>query len=358
MKIVSLVSNISAEGCGKLERVGRFQTTSKRIRAAEYGLFIEKQWHLVDNASIFWHYVRVVSPQSVRCRLETGQDHCLHAVRIDGGTRFDLRQIYHVFAKGRDVMGFRKFVLPLGAASIAVTVLGASASADISDIVFHIRAETPDGSFAEYSARLGDGYRDEVAGTYDWGLTQPVNMMSSSGELIAQLGSARVFCRDDPQVDLNFSVFAGSVNTVFTITSPLLGFANLTGAVGRTSAGLVMSDLDGDGVTMTDWNGNSIFTSRYNGAAPGGTTFHNSFLGTYGTPVSGGTFSTDDNFPGGGNYVPVPGTISDMSSRFRFTLSPNDIASGTSVYEIIPIPAPSAMTLLGLSGILVARRRR
>jgi hypothetical protein len=256
-------------------------------------------------------------------------------------------------------MGLKtRFVLPLGAVSFAVLGLGASVFADISEVVFHIRAETPNGEFAEYTAVLGDGYRDEAAGTYDWSIRQPVDMLSATGVPIARLMGASVFCRDDPQVDLNFSVFAGDVNTVFTITSPTLSFASIAEAVGRTSAGFTLSDLDGDGVTMTDWNGNSVYTSRYNGAVPGGTTFHNSFMGTYGTPDPGGSFSDSDNYPGGGNYVPIAGAVADMSSRFRFTLSPNDIASGTSVYEIIPVPAPSAVTLLGLGGILVARRRR
>jgi hypothetical protein len=258
-------------------------------------------------------------------------------------------------------MGLKKRIaLPLGAASIAVMVLGASASADISDIVFTIRAENANNpaEFAVYEAHLGDGYRDPTNGDYNWAVTQPIEMLSASGAPIARLMGASVFCRDDPQVDLNFSVFAGSVNTVFTITSPTLSFASISQAVGRTSAGFTLSDLDGDGVSMNDWNGNSVYTSRYNGAVPGGTTFHDAFVGAFGTTDPGGSFSTSDNFPGGGNYVPIVGAVADMSSRFRFTLSPNDIASGTSVYEIVPVPAPSAMTLLGLGGILVARRRR
>jgi len=258
-------------------------------------------------------------------------------------------------------MGLKKRIaLPLGAASIAVMILGASASADISDIVFTIRAENASNpaEFAEYTAHLGDGYRDPTNGDYNWAISQPIEMLSSTGVPIARLMGASVFCRDDPQVDLNFSVFAGSVSTVFTITSPTLSFASISQAVGRTSAGFTASDLDGDGVSLSDWGGASIYTSRYNGAVPGGTTFHDAFFGTFNTTVPGDTTTADDNFPGGGNYVPIAGAISDMSSRFRFTLSPNDIASGTSVYEIVPVPAPSAMTLLGLGGILVARRRR
>lgn len=251
-------------------------------------------------------------------------------------------------------MGLKNsFALPLGAASIAALVLGATASADISPIVFTITAESSLGR-AEYTAAFDPTYWEEETQQYNWSLSSPVSLMSDTGALIAQLGTARVYCREDPQVDLNFSVFAGSVNTVFTITSPTLSFGTIAESVGRTSAGFTISDLDGDGVSMDGWNGNSIYTSRYNGAVPGGTTFHDSFLGSFGTPIPGDTATGDDTFP----FTPIAGAVSDMSSRFRFTLTANDIASGTSVYEILPVPAPSAVTLLGLGGILVARRRR
>jgi len=258
-------------------------------------------------------------------------------------------------------MGSKKRLgMSLGVASIVALMAGTSASADISNVVFTIRAESASNpaEYAEYSAILADGYRDPTNGDYSWGITQPVEMFTATGVPIARLMGASVFCRDDPQVNLNFSVFAGSVDTVFTITSPTLSFGTLAQAVGRTSAGFTITDLDGNGVFLSDWNGNNVYTSRYNGAVPGGTLFHNSFLGTYGTGTPGDSFSTDDNYPGGGNYVPIADPVSDMSSRFRFTLTSNDIASGTSVYEIVPVPAPSAVTLLGLGGILVARRRR
>jgi len=246
---------------------------------------------------------------------------------------------------------------PLTAAVLATLAVGATAQADISDVVFTIRAENANG-VAEYQARFDDGYYDAGAGTYDWSLPQGISLMSSSGELIAGLSNARVFCRDDPQVDLHFTVFAGSLNTVFTITSPTLGFASIAQAEGRTSAGFTATDLDGDGVSLSSWNGGNIYTSRYNGAVPGGTVFNDHFNGTFGTPVPGDSYSISEEYPGGGTYVPIPGVVNDMSSRFRFTLSANDIAAGTSLYEILPVPAPSAMTLLGLGGILVARRRR
>lgn len=255
----------------------------------------------------------------------------------------------------------RKSSLPVMAALLASAAATSVASADISNVVFTIVAEATDSSGnplrAEYNALFNDGYFDPDAQEYTWELPQQINLMSSNGTILGGISTARVFCREDPQVDLNFSVFAGALNTTFTITSPTLGFATLNNTVGRTSASLTMTDLDGDGVTMSGWNGNSIYTSRYNGAVPGGTTFHDHFLGAFGSPDPFGSYSDSQNNPLAG-YEPIAPAVSDMSSRFRFTLTANDIAGGTSVYEILPIPAPGAVTLLGLGGILVGRRRR
>lgn len=251
--------------------------------------------------------------------------------------------------------------LPLLAAVLASVAGTGAALGDISTVVFHIEAETDDGRRGSFSVPLdlspGAGYWDPVTQEYNWSLPGVVQILDQFGSPIATLGTASVYCREDPQVDLNFSVFAGALNTTFTITSPTLSFGTINDSSGRTSAGFTVSDQDGNGVGISGWNGNSIYTSRYNGAVPGGTTFHDSFFGSFGTPIPDDTFATSENFPGVG-FTPIGTPVSDMSSRFRFTLTANDLASGTSQYEIIPIPAPGAATLLGLGGLLVGRRRR
>ncbi|MGE3107614.1 MAG: hypothetical protein AB7G11_10425 [Phycisphaerales bacterium] len=255
-----------------------------------------------------------------------------------------------------------KSKLPLMAALFASAAISSASLADIGPVVFRVDAEYTDGQGLLHSgffeAPFDISYWNPVTQEYDWQLPAQIVIRDENGQMIAGIGSAGVYCREDPQVDLNFSVFAGSINTTFTITSPFLSFASIASAQGRTSAGFSISDLDGDGVSLSDWNGNSIYTSRYNGNVPGGTVFHDHFSGTYGTAVPFDSFSISEDFPGGGMFSPIGPAVSDMSSRFRFTLSANDIASGTSVYEIVPIPAPASVTLLGLGGILVARRRR
>jgi uncharacterized protein (TIGR03382 family) len=233
--------------------------------------------------------------------------------------------------------------------------LAAPALADISDIVLRIEATNEMGT-AVFEGHLSDGTWYEGR-EYIWESRTPIMMLNQSGQVIASFNGGRVRCVDDPIVQLNFSVSAGTLNTTFTITSPLLSFAAISNAEGRASAGVTATDIDGNGATVMPANQPSLYTSRYNGAVPGGTLFADLIDGPVAAPAFD-TNSASEDFPGGGLFTPVAGAVSDMSSRFRFSLTANDDASGTSTYEIRPIPAPGAVTLLGLGGLLAGRRRR
>jgi uncharacterized protein (TIGR03382 family) len=240
----------------------------------------------------------------------------------------------------------------IAAAGLGVT---APAMADISDIVLRIEATNQLGS-AVFEGHLSDG-TFYPGNEYIWESNTPIMMLSQTGQLIASFNAGRVRCVDDPVVQLNFSVSAGSLTTVFTITSPLLSFASINQAEGRASAGVTGTDTDGDGVVVMPASQPGLYTSRYNGALPGGTLFADLLTG----PISAPAFSSNsgnDSFPGGGAFSAIAGAVSDMNSRYNFSLTANDEASGTSTYEIRPIPAPGALALLGLGGFLASRRRR
>jgi MYXO-CTERM domain-containing protein len=239
------------------------------------------------------------------------------------------------------------------AAGLGVT---APASADISDIVLRIEATNEMGT-AFFEGHLSDGTFYPEGHEYIWESRSPIMMLNQAGQVIAAFNNGRVRCVDDPIVQVNFSVSAGSLTTVFTVTSPLLSFASIASAEGRASGGVTATDTDGDGATMMPVGSPGLYTSRYNGFVPGGTLFADLIAG----PVTAAAFSSNtanDSSPGGGLFSPIAGAVSDMSARYRFSLTPNDEASGTSTYEIRPIPAPGALALLGLGGLLAARRRR
>jgi hypothetical protein len=253
---------------------------------------------------------------------------------------------------------FVKRVSPVAAllAGVAVFAIGSTAKADISDIVLRIEASNSLGT-AVFEGHLSDGTFYE-GGEYIWELRSPTTLFSDSGQMIASISSARVRCVDDPVVQLNFSVTAGSIMTNFTITSPNLAFGTISQAEGRASAGVTTTDNDGDGASMTPSGQPGLYTSRYNGQFPGPGT---PFADLLPNAVIAGAFdssSANDSFPGGGAFSPIVPPVSDMQSRYRFALSANDDASGTSTYEIRPVPAPGAIALMGLGGLLAGRRRR
>lgn len=239
-------------------------------------------------------------------------------------------------------------------AAAALVGLAAVANADFSDIIFRIEATNANGS-GSFVGHLGDGrfYED---GSYDW-RSGHIDITDDTGNIIASLDNAYLFLRDDPEVTLNFQVTAGALDTAFTITSATVSFLPIQGE-GRAAAGISITDVNGGGATLTGTHNNgAAYLAQYNGAVPNGT----NFASLLSDPVVAGEFdSADDNeeFPGGGLYTPIAGLVDDMSARWKFSVSRGDAASGTSTYIINIIPSPSSLALLGLGGLLAARRRR
>lgn len=237
-----------------------------------------------------------------------------------------------------------------GASGLAIT---APATAEITDVVIRIEATNALGT-AVFEGYLGQGSWYD-GGVFVWEASAPINFVSESGQTIASFNGGSVRVINDPVVQLNFSVSAGTLDTLFTISSPLLSFPTIDPAQGRATAGVSVTDTDGDGARMSLSGQAGLYTSQYNGLVPTGTLFADLLEGD----VVAGPFdsATDsESFPGGGLFSPIGVPVNDMSSRFQFMLSANDEASGTSSYEIVP--APGALALLGLGGLVAARRRR
>lgn len=243
-------------------------------------------------------------------------------------------------------------VLPLVAAGI-VSSAAIPAVADITD-VFIIQATNQNGT-ATYIVDPGQAGPD---GMFTWSLPNTMMLRNEQGVAIATLSGATVTIHEDPDVMLNFNVIAGAVDTLFTITAGPVNFGAIM-AEGRASASLTVTDLNGNGVTLTPNLAiqAGAYTSRYNGLPPGAPVFHDFFNAPLTTPIPGDSISASGDFPGGGAFTPIPGLTSSISSRFSFTLTANDLASGTSIFRV-QVPAPASLSLLGLGGLLAARRRR
>jgi hypothetical protein len=213
----------------------------------------------------------------------------------------------------------------------------------------------------EKQANIPDG-----AQTFNWSLPtgSDLDIVSSTDEnvVLATLDSTSISVDFDPFVALNFAVFAGPVPTNFTISSALVPFAPINNGLAFATAGVTVTETpvpSFDGASLTGlYAGAKAYQARYNG---GGSVFANLISPVIVAPLDI-TGSMVEKFPPGvGTRVVIPGLVSDIESEFSFTLSANDQASGTSIFDII-VPEPSSVAMAGIGLLAIVwqiwRRRR
>ncbi len=232
----------------------------------------------------------------------------------------------------------------------AVVGLVGVAVADTSDVVFEIAASNAAGS-GVYTVLESDGAWDGEH--FIWQSDGPIEITGEGRDVIATLNAGDIELYQDPQVNLGFSVQAGATDTSFTISSALLSFSMINSPEGRASAAFTVTDTNNNGGSLTGLGPNSgSYLAQYNGFVPVGTAFAEE-LSQVDAPVGGSQFGFA-NVPALG-YLPLLAPASNMSSMVTFSLTANDIASGTTFYEII-IPEPTGLLLL-VAGLVCARRR-
>jgi len=189
-----------------------------------------------------------------------------------------------------------------------------------------------------------------------WSLNQEkVDVYSTdlSPILLGSIDDFSVVLDADPYVSLGFSVTAGSAATTFTITSGAVN-TNLENAAAYASAGITLTDPDGDRATLTGLYGNRAYRATYNGES---STFA-SLVGD--TSVVDDTVTTSERYPASGRET-IPEMVTDIQSAFQFTLSARDLASGTSTFSLNNpiVPEPATLALLAFGGVfaLAVRRR-
>ena len=198
--------------------------------------------------------------------------------------------------------------------------------------------------------------------TYNWGtdvssyqLVAPVELKASDGTKLATLAGLNCAMDMDPFLTLNFAVQAiGDTN--FTFDTGFLVFPAIDPAMGFATAATTLT-ADGDGATFTgNFAGGKAYEATYNA----GTMFANldsSFI----SPANTSTVQ-DERQPAVG-FAPIVGPVSSMRAQWDFTLSGGDGASGTSRYEIQPVPDANTLALAfagaaPLLGCAIRRRRR
>ena len=164
----------------------------------------------------------------------------------------------------------------------------------------------------------------------------------------------------DPFVTNNVSVIntTGVVQTyIVGVTSPIvpqLPLTNMNGSIGMT----ITNNLVGS-ATLTSSAPNAVYRAFIDGLAVGPTAELAS--NPYTLTCAAALCSTTQNLSFG-SPVPVlgPGANSSIGITLRFTLTPGDQASITSVFNIVAVPEPvtGALVGFGLLGLAVAGRKR
>jgi hypothetical protein len=156
----------------------------------------------------------------------------------------------------------------------------------------------------------------------------------------------------DPFVTNNFNVTnISAVTQIFDIlvTSPVVPTGPQTLMTG--SIGLSVTNTNSASATLAD-TGVAVYQAIIDGSTEQ-TLFDPAF-----TLTCAGAFCSDSDNAGFTNVLgPAAGT--SIAIRIRFTLSPGDSASGTSVFNIeaVPEPVTALMLGMGLVGLAIAGSR-
>lgn len=232
-------------------------------------------------------------------------------------------------------------------------VAGVAAATTYADVALTIEATSSFGT-GSFQVSTDDGMT-LPDGTFIWVLNAPMDIVDTgTGNSIAQIQFGSIMFTTAGNVSHSFVVQAGNADTTFSLGSAVVPTALIANPLGRASAGVTLTDNNGNGANMTGNFGGSMFESYYDGGA----VFADLINGPFGFAGAFGSQTTSDEYPAGaGNFAAFPGPVSEIGISWDFTLSANDSAGGTSVFVVIPTPGAGVTMLVG-AGLLSGRRRR
>ena len=236
---------------------------------------------------------------------------------------------------------------------IGSTTLSQDASADFIGPIVTVEATTDRGT-ARFESPLVVDLPPQASDVARFKLAENRPLIVPGVGVVGEIEDLELFLDGDPVVDLAFAVSAGNFPTTFTITSAMVGFPGITNPIAFASAGVTLTDgdpLPGDGASMgLVAPRTGLYKAEYNG----GTTFAE-LIGAQSLLSAGTTSASADS-----GVQTISDTVSSIQASFSFQLSADDMASGTSHFEVV-IPEPASVSIIVIAGAVAAmstRRRR
>ena len=244
-------------------------------------------------------------------------------------------------------------------AFLVMAPLGASAGTNSLSTVFTITAES-NGSSASFTVdpftntdlAVETDINDFVSsGVYNWSLVSGKSIdMVSGGKSLGKINMLDVGLDTDPIVSLRFSMDSTDSTTIWTISSATVPFDPIVNPIARATAAITVTSDETDAVFAGQFGVSSpkAYQAMYNG----GTVFAN-LVDPITAPGGVNSLTGSERSPLGG-WTTISGSVDSIQSQFSFTLTEGSSASGTSKFEVVPVPEPGSLAALGMGLIGMA----